>query len=292
MPCRTRWVSISIIFVRQYKSSDAESYTSRDRPNLTFDQNLSELSDNNSFSLDTDREERSRQGGRYLPQEHATQRCFQPQVGYNKLDGKLSCDVAQKLFNGPFVKVEFAISHRLVRTDLGKRKEEKHRQLHKRRECHCEVIFDAEEQERRLRPRGKGIGKGKELARIEHGAQGGGEGVADKENGVDTAGAGRGTRPARGCLALLTSPYYWALDSQTQFISMRAIRSVVMSTDRLNRNREVAFPLKETLKWAWYTGPSLLFSLHTWSFSCSMMAAAGYARDTLLGGSGPYLNQL
>jgi hypothetical protein len=56
------------------------------------------------------------------------------------------------------------------------RKEEEHRQLHKRGECQCEVIFDAEERERRLRSRGgKGKGKGKEVARIEYTSQHGGE---------------------------------------------------------------------------------------------------------------------
>jgi hypothetical protein len=85
------------------------------------------------------------------------------------------------------------------------RKEEEHRQLHKRRECHCEVIFDAEERERRLRPRGKGKGKAKELARIEFGGQGGGEGVArvgvagvagvaTNGHGGDATGAGVGSR--------------------------------------------------------------------------------------------------
>jgi hypothetical protein len=61
------------------------------------------------------------------------------------------------------------------------RKEEEHRQLHKRGECQCEVIFDTEERERRLRPRGaKRKGKGKELAHIEYEAQRGGEGGGDK----------------------------------------------------------------------------------------------------------------
>lgn len=82
------------------------------------------------------------------------------------------------------------------------RKEEEHRQMHRRRECHCEVIFDAEERERRLRPRGsKGKGKGRELAPIEFGGQGGGEGsagvagvsrVAGKGLRIDTTVAGSG----------------------------------------------------------------------------------------------------
>jgi hypothetical protein len=100
------------------------------------------------------------------------------------------------------------------------RKEEEHRQMHKRRECHCEVIFDAEERERRLRTRGsKGKGKGKELARIEFGGRGGDEGeagaagvaggvagaaavagasavadVSEKGHGLDTSNTGMGTR--------------------------------------------------------------------------------------------------
>jgi len=89
------------------------------------------------------------------------------------------------------------------------RKEEEHRQLHKRQECHCEVIFDAEERERRVRPRGKGKGKGKEQARFENEGLSGGEGVAgvagvpdvvgvasvaDKASGVKTKGTGTGTR--------------------------------------------------------------------------------------------------
>ncbi len=62
------------------------------------------------------------------------------------------------------------------------RKEEEHRQLHKRGECHCEVIFDSEERERRLRPRGgKGKGKVKEGARLEYTGQAGGEEGAENQ---------------------------------------------------------------------------------------------------------------
>jgi hypothetical protein len=106
------------------------------------------------------------------------------------------------------------------------RKEEEHRQAHKRRECYCEVIFDAEERERRLRPRGtKGKGKGKELSRIDYGGQGAiegtteftgvadvawGAGVAgvagvvggfdkgDKGHGIEATGTGMGTGPEMG----------------------------------------------------------------------------------------------
>jgi hypothetical protein len=60
--------------LRQYKNSDAESYTSRDRPALKLGRNLSELSDANSFFSDVDHEGRNLQGGRYLPQDYTTQR--------------------------------------------------------------------------------------------------------------------------------------------------------------------------------------------------------------------------
>jgi hypothetical protein len=112
------------------------------------------------------------------------------------------------------------------------RKEEEHRQLHKRQECHCEVIFDAEERERRLRPRGKGKGKGKELARIEVGGLSGGEGVAglagvadvagcaggasvvDKAWGVKTGDAGTDTRPVMVEAGTSCTRQDWAPDTQ------------------------------------------------------------------------------
>jgi hypothetical protein len=60
--------------LRQYKNSDAESYTSPDRPTLTFDRNLSGISDANGFFSDADHEGRSCQGRQYLPQDYTTQR--------------------------------------------------------------------------------------------------------------------------------------------------------------------------------------------------------------------------
>ncbi|KAE9381797.1 hypothetical protein N431DRAFT_393384 [Stipitochalara longipes BDJ] len=63
------------------------------------------------------------------------------------------------------------------------RKEEEHRQMHKRQECHCEVMFDAEERERRQRTRGS-KGKGKELSRIKYG----GAGIADVAGVAGAAG--------------------------------------------------------------------------------------------------------
>lgn len=116
------------------------------------------------------------------------------------------------------------------------RKEEEHRQMHKRRECHCEVIFDAEERERRLRPRGsKGKGKGKELARIEFEGQGGDEGeagaagvagtagvagmagvagVSEKRHGLDTPNTGMGTRHGVAEAGPRNPRQDWAPDAQ------------------------------------------------------------------------------
>jgi hypothetical protein len=71
--------------------------------------------------------------------------------------------------------------------------------MHKRRECHCEVIFDAEERERRLRPRGsKGKGKGKELARIEFGGQGGDEGEVGAAGVAGVAGVAAASEKGHG----------------------------------------------------------------------------------------------
>ncbi len=100
------------------------------------------------------------------------------------------------------------------------RKEEEHRQLHKRLECHCEVLFDAEERERRLRPRGKGKGKGKEQARMENGGLNGGEGVAgvadvaDQAFGVKTRGTDTGTRSDMVEAGPSCTHQDWAPDAQ------------------------------------------------------------------------------
>jgi hypothetical protein len=88
------------------------------------------------------------------------------------------------------------------------RKEEEHRRMHKRRECHCEVMFDAEERERRQRPRGnKGKGKGKEVARVDnHGVQGGVAGVQEVTGGHGVAG-GPGVSGSPGIVGVADQGY-------------------------------------------------------------------------------------
>ena len=81
------------------------------------------------------------------------------------------------------------------------KEEERHKEQHLAGECLCEVIFEGEDREKRLRPRsGGGKGKGKQADKEAHGGASSGE-VSGGKN--DQAGAGRryednGQRLARG----------------------------------------------------------------------------------------------